>query len=366
MRVETRITDEERLIIDKLKALMIRNETEEYIPIEKVNQRKLRDVTTKTWNAVIRHIETDDITQTNKLAMAAVRWVAKEVGVKKSEVGEKKESWWKRRIEIDITNLRRDINRLEKERRGETGGKRKRKINELNTKYRVKKKGINLAIEELKQRLVAKKTKVKRYEQRISQFRQNQLFRVNQKQVYKDLNGEKEGDRIIPNSEDRIKFWSNIWSIRKEHNQHAEWLKSCRKQLENGNNMEKVGISQGIVKIQCRKIPNWKAPKKDGVQGYWLKNLTSLHPRISVQLNQTFDGEKPLPDSMTFGNAVLCQKDPEKESAVDNYRPIFSLPLMWKLMTGMLSEKMYNCSERENVLPSEQKGRCKGSRGTND
>ena len=80
----------------------------------------------------------------------------------------------------------------------------------------MKKKGINLVIEELKLRLIAKKTKVKRYEQRISQFRQNQLFQVNQKQVYKDLNGEKQGDRIIPNSEDSIKFRSDIWSIRKE------------------------------------------------------------------------------------------------------------------------------------------------------
>ena len=206
--------------------------------------------------------------QTNKLAMAAALWVAKEVGVKKDKIGKRKESWWKRRIENDITNLERDINRLERERQGETGGKGGKKIKELNTKYRVKKKGINLVIEELKQRLIAKKTKVKRYEQRISQFRQNQLFQVNQKQVYKDLNGEKQGDRIIPNSEDSIKFWSDIWSIRKEHNKHTEWLKSCRKQFENVNSMEKVEISQEMVKMQCRKMPNWKAPGKDGVQGY--------------------------------------------------------------------------------------------------
>ena len=66
VRVETKITDEERLIIDELKSLMIRNETEEYLPFKKVDQRKLRDVTKKV-NAVIRHIETDDVTQTNKL-----------------------------------------------------------------------------------------------------------------------------------------------------------------------------------------------------------------------------------------------------------------------------------------------------------
>ena len=41
-------------------------------------------------NAVVRHIEIDDITQTNKLAMTTALWVAKEAGVKKSKRKEKK------------------------------------------------------------------------------------------------------------------------------------------------------------------------------------------------------------------------------------------------------------------------------------
>ena len=59
--------------------------------------------------------------------MAAAVRVAK-VGLKKSKIEEKKEPWWKRRIKSDITNLRRDINALERERRRETGEKGKRKI----------------------------------------------------------------------------------------------------------------------------------------------------------------------------------------------------------------------------------------------
>ena len=98
--------------------------------------------------------------------------------------------------------------------------------------------------------------------------------------------------------------------------------------------MEKVKISQEMVKMQCRKIP-----EKDGVQGYWLKKLTSLLQRIAVQLNHILDGEMPLTDWMTFGKTVMCQKDPAKGNPVDNYRPISSLPLMWKLMTGLLAEK---------------------------
>ena len=96
VRVETEITDEEHLIIDELKSLITRNETDEYLPFKKLDHRKLRDVTKKV-NAVIRYIE-NRCCNSNKLVMA-----------------------WKRRIENDITNLRRGIMRLERKRRGETG-----------------------------------------------------------------------------------------------------------------------------------------------------------------------------------------------------------------------------------------------------
>ena len=62
----------------------------------------------------------------------------------------------------------------------------------------------------------------------------------------------------------------------------------------------------------------------------------------------------------------MCQKDPARSIAVDNYRPISCLHLTWKLMIGMLAEKMYSHLERENVLPSEQNEYHKGSFGTKD
>ena len=82
-----------------------------------------------------KEIETDDVTQVNKVAMAVAVSLGKEVGLGKDKTGEKKEPLWKRRIESDITNLRRDVNRLERERRGETGGEVKRKIKILNPQY---------------------------------------------------------------------------------------------------------------------------------------------------------------------------------------------------------------------------------------
>ena len=81
-----------------------------------------------------------------------------------------------------------------------------------------------------------------------------------------------------------------------------------------------------------------------------------IAPTDSSGANQILDGERPLPDWMTFGRTELCQKDLAKGNAAGNYRPISCLTFMWKLMTGILTEKMYSHSERENVLASEQKG----------
>ena len=107
-----------------MKPLMMRNETEEYLISNKVDHKNLEDVAKKV-NAVIRSIETDDVTQTYKLAMAAGPWTAKKAGVRNGKIGEKKEPSWQKRIESNITNLRRDINRLERERQSRRERKEK-------------------------------------------------------------------------------------------------------------------------------------------------------------------------------------------------------------------------------------------------
>ena len=49
-----------------------------------------------------------------------------------------------------------------------------------------------------------------------------------------------------------------------------------------------------------------------------------------------------------------------------NYGSIACLPLIWKLLTCVLVEKVYAHFSEKNVLPDEQKGCRKDSRGTKD
>ena len=78
--------------------------------------------------------------------------------------------------------------------------KKKRKLSELNEKYGVKRKGLKTVIEELKQRLLAKSAKIRRYEQRIEQFRQNKIFNFHQKKIYAEFNEGGVRPNEVPNA----------------------------------------------------------------------------------------------------------------------------------------------------------------------
>ena len=126
-----------------------------------------------------------------------------------------------------------------------------------------------------------------------------------------------------------------------------------------------INITVRKVKEQLRKVPNWKAPGPDCVQGYWLKNFKLLHERTTQQL-QGCVRQKDVPEWMTTGRTALIQKDEEKGNIASNYRPITCLPVMWKLLTGIISEDLYTYLEETNTLPKEQKGCRRQTRGTKD
>ena len=273
-----------------------------------------------------------------------------------------KTPFWKKRIENDIAVLRKDVSKLERKQRNEL--RNKRGIERIESRYNVKKKGIKVVIEELKQRIVAKAGKIKRYTNRNEQFRQNRMFLTDQGKVYKELDGRNKTEVIIPDAEEAKKFWTDIWGTPVDHNGSAEWLENVKIDLSN-NHQDEMNITMEQLKNQLRKVSNWKAPGPDGVQGFWMKKITNLHERMITQLNNIMQtGE--VPKWMTVGRTVLCVKDESIGNAADNFRPISCLPIMWKILTGVLSDNIYNYVETNGLFPSEQKGCKRKSRGTKD
>ena len=40
---------------------------------------------------------------------------------------------------------------------------------------------------------------------------------------------------------------------------------------------------------------NWKAPRRDGVQEFWIERLDKMYGRIATQLNETLEGTTEIP-----------------------------------------------------------------------
>ena len=152
--------------------------------------------------------------------------------------------------------------------------------------------------------ILVKAPEISRYEQTIQQYRINALFKVDQKKVCNEFNGQtRSSNRDIPNAEEIRTFWSGIWSVEKECNKEAKWLSNLKEEMVKLE-QQNVVINEDKVKKQCSKMPNWKAPGHDGVQGFWIKELDEMRE----MLNEILEGTKDIPSWMTYGRTVLCQK----------------------------------------------------------
>ena len=127
---------------------------------------------------------------------------------------------------------------------------------------------------------------------------------------------------------------------------------------------ENLSITPAMVRKALKKMKNWKAAGVDGVQGFWLKNLTCLHDRLAEQLQTVLNGD--IPNWMTTGRTSLILKDPQHPEKESNYRPITCLPTIWKLLTSIISDEIYNFLDSNNLIPWQQKGNKRKSRGTKD
>ena len=64
-------------------------------------------------------------------------------------------------------------------------------------------------IKELKQQLHAKTGKLKRYEERVNQYKINRMFAHNQKRVYQQMDSIRNISNGKKNAEESKQFWSN-------------------------------------------------------------------------------------------------------------------------------------------------------------
>ena len=141
---------------------------------------------------------------------------------------------------------------------------------------------MSTATEELKQRLVAVSSRLERYEARCKQYRQNHMFRFNQKRFYDMISNNARKTQPIPDNTESNEFGSALWDKPIKHNTDTSWLKDMRK--EQATQQDNFQVQLGTMRQHLKGMPNWKAPGPDQVLAFWIKNLKSLHERLAHHL----------------------------------------------------------------------------------
>ena len=118
--------------------------------------------------------------------------------------------------------------------------------------------------------------------------------------------------------------------------------------------MNKDTIQQAITKMQ-----NNKAPRPDGIIGFWYKKLTFYRPYMILSFQNILNGVSEFPPQLILAKTVLIPKN-EDTFNPKNYRPIACLNLMYKLYTSCLNMFIQDHCESNNIITDEQAG---GKRG---
>ena len=157
---------------------------------EKSKRKKTEINTVDLVSSLIHNVKNNSVNEMNNLLYAGAYVVAEKLGeMTKNKSNEKrKEPLWKKRIQENIVECWKGVNRL-KERRKGTFEFEKKHLDRIERKYQLSDVGNVQVIDILKNKIWAGATKIIPYEERELHYFQNTLFATNQKQFYHQLFG---------------------------------------------------------------------------------------------------------------------------------------------------------------------------------
>ena len=342
-------------------------------PLPKLSNSKKLNKNIELANEILPNIISSHptITEVNKFFYATATAIIKHNNIRIPTLNRNKKKNnqskppWIRDTEERIKDLRSEISILtEKAAENIRSERSKRKARIIMQREQL------ITLEDIKQAITRKKLKLKaetakqsRQNKLHQEKKQNKLFAENPTKFYRTLKDDTIAVKNPPKKEEIDQFWRTIYENDQPHNINAEWIQNI--QNENINQMQYQEITEDQVKEKLQSANNWKSPGPDQVHNFWLKKLDSLTPIMTKSINTLINNQFHIPEWLTTGNTILIPKT-EETHLPNKYRPITCLPTMYKLITGLLTDKINNHITENNIIAEEQKGCTQATYGTKD
>ena len=247
---------------------------------------------------------------------------------------------------------------LKKENRKAQNVKRIRLLKKHNIE---KKENLDQVIEELKQKVSTKMQRLSRYRKRQNQYYQNKLFRTDCKKFCNCLRQTYSNVKNAPDEEKVENFWREIYRKEVQHNGQAHWIEN---QYQQNPSTEWSPVCEKDVAKALRTTLNWKAPGRDQIANFWLKQLTTIHKHIALLFNKLIE-EDQIPEWLTAGVTFLIPKKREYGKSKDLQTCDLSV---YNIQTYDIYYKQAYTKymDDENLMAKEQEGCCSRSKGCKD
>ena len=274
---------------------------------------------------------------------------------------------WKERLQGKVSNLRKEADILKAsldERLKKSEAIRYR--DSVYKKYAVdgSRKSVEKLLFKLKSSISAIAAKIRRYEIRNKSKEQNECFIKDKKKFYRSIFEEGSSVSEVPKEEDIRRFWEDqIWGDSELYTKEPEWIDDIRKSCKLVPEQEWADISAKDLADQMAGQMNWKSAGIDCIPNFWLKNAPCCYTLLAYSMNECLKCPEKLPKWIVCGRTVLLPKS-SKTSDPSHYRPITCLSTFWKLLSGILAEKISLHLNKYSIIAREQQGAVKKSYGT--
>ena len=311
-------------------------------------------------------IETNlDLTTINHMIYAGASIIAGEKKQEQIHQYQLNVPSWKKRIQQTINKYRKEIALVKEFKKGNPSQKVRKEVLAICDQSTMSLGRLDELCVTLTMKLQAKAQRLRRYNKRHNQYCQNKQFCSDMKIFYRNLKEQQIKIKNPPSINEIDSFWRKILENEVNHRHEVTWIAEIKRAFKHLEADQWRDFTVEEITTAIKQTSNWKSPGPDKVHNFWIKKLTVLHPMLTSAYNKLIRNTTLLPDWFLTGVTFMIPKGSDTKEP-GNYRPITCLPTLFKILTSVITNRVYEYLLRNKILPPEQKGCIKSTRGCKD
>ena len=191
------------------------------------------------------------------------------------------------------------------------------------------------------------------------------MFREDSKRFHRELGKKTIQIQKPPDIGEVKKFWQNILEQEVKHNEDAQWIKDQEEELQQINQLGWKDLTGEELRVNMARAANWKSPEPDRLHNFWIKHFQSLYKPMTEAYSEIIKVPKQTPDWLVEGATNLLPKK-EETCIPKNYRSKACLPCAFKILTSVITDRLYSHLEKVAIMTPEQRGGKKDCYGCKD